>query len=219
MASARLDHILQGVPDVDAAVDDFERVTGVRPIAGGEHPAFGTVNALVSLSDGTFFELIGPGPGVEGNNLGGQIAELGEPRLIAFALASSELDVVADRVRAGGFEAQGPVPGRRTTPEGGELEWRMLLIGGHDFGDFVPFLIDWGDSPHPATTSPTGLSVERFEVRHPEAGVLRQIYRDLLGADVETVQADHAMLDLVMDTPKGRVAFRGDGPMRFLEEL
>ena len=219
MASARLDHILQGVPNVDAAVDDFERVTGVRPVPGGEHPAFGTSNALVSFSDGTYFEIIGPGPGVEGNNLGGPFALLDDRRLIAFALASSDLDVVADRVRAAGFEAQGPIQGARTTPDGENLEWQMLVVGGHDFGDFVPFLIDWGDSPHPATTAPTGLSVERFEVRHPEADVLGQIYRDLLGAEVETVEADHSMLDLVMDTPKGRVAFRGDGPMRFLEEL
>jgi hypothetical protein len=219
MASARLDHILLGVPDVDSAVDDFERVTGVRPVAGGEHPAFGTANALVSLSDGCYFEIFGPGPGVEGNNLGGQLAMQGERRLIAFALASSKLDVVAERVREGGFEAQGPIPGSRTTPDGDELDWQMLLIGGHDYGAFVPFLIDWGDSPHPATTSPTGISVERFEVHHPDAGVLGQIYRDLLGAEVETVHADHSMLDLVLDTPKGRVAFRGEGPLRFLEDL
>jgi len=219
MGSARLDHILLGVPDVPSAVDDFERVTGVRPVTGGDHPNFGTSNALVSFSDGTFFEIIGPGPTVEGNNLGGQMAMLGERRLIAFAMACSNLEAVAERVRSGGFEAHGPFGGSRTRPDGDEIDWQMLLIGGHNFGDFVPFLIDWGDTPHPATTSPTGLSVERFEIRHPEAGVLRQIYRDLLGADLVVVQADHAMLDLVMDTPKGRVAFRGNGPLQFLEDL
>jgi hypothetical protein len=120
---------------------------------------------------------------------------------------------VAESVRDAGYEAQGPFPGSRTTPEGDTLQWQMLLIVGHDFGGFIPFLIDWGDTPHPATTSPTGLSVARFEVRHPQAAELRRIYAELLDVDVTTVQANHAMLDLVLDTPEGRVAFRSEGPL------
>jgi hypothetical protein len=216
---ARLDHILLGVPDVAAAIDEFEKETGVRPIVGGEHPGFGTSNALVSLSDGSYIELIGPGQDADWDNLGGRFAVLERSRLVAFALASSDLDVVAERVRANDFEAQGPFPGARATPDGQHLEWQMMLIGGHDFGAFIPLLIDWGDTPHPATTSPTGLSVERFEVRHPAAVELRRIYEELLGAEVDTVRANHSMLDLVLDTPKGRVAFRGEGPLTILEDM
>jgi len=215
----KIDHVLLGVPDLDAAVDDFERDTGVQPVIGGEHPEFGTSNALVSLSDGSYFEIIGPGPSASVDNLGGVFGRQESRSLAGFAMSSGELKAVAERVRAAGFELQGPIPGSRTTPDGETLEWQMLLIGGHDFGGLIPFLIDWGDTPHPATTSPTGLSVARFEVRHPEAEELRRIYSELLGADVATVQADHAMLDLVMDTPEGRVAFRGEGPLDLLDNL
>jgi catechol 2,3-dioxygenase-like lactoylglutathione lyase family enzyme len=217
--TARIDHVLLGVPDLDVAVRDFEIDTGVRPMIGGEHPDFGTCNALVRLCDGAYFEIIGPGPEASAENLGGVFARLESRSLAGFALASGDLEAVAERVRQNGFEAQGPIPGSRTTPDGDHLEWQMLMIGGHEFGGFVPFLIDWGDTPHPAATAPPGLSVARFEVRHPNSGELRQIYRDLLGVDLTTVQADHSMLDLVMDTPRGRVAFRGDGPLDLLDDL
>jgi hypothetical protein len=217
--TARLDHILLGVPDVEEAADEFEHETGVRPIMGGEHPGFGTSNALVSLSDGSYVELIGPGQEADWDNIGGKFAVLEERQLVAFAMATSNFDDLAERVRAHGFEAVGPIPGARATPDGERLEWQMLLIGGHDYGGFLPILIDWGDTPHPATTAPTGLSVARFEVRHPEAAELARIYGDLLGAEVDTVRADHAMLDLVLDTPKGRIAFRGEGPLTMLDDV
>jgi hypothetical protein len=95
----------------------------------------------------------------------------------------------------------------------------MLLISGHDYGAFLPILIDWGATPHPAKTSPTGLSVARFEVRHPEADELAKIYNELLGTELDTVRADHSMLDLVLDTPKGRFAFRGEGPLTILDDV
>jgi len=67
--------------------------------------------------------------------------------------------------------------GRRRTPEGTELSWRMARAqpAGAGGPDVFPFLIDWGESPHPATTSPGGLALERFVLLTPAPGVAKEL--------------------------------------------
>jgi len=219
MTSTRLDHILLGVPDLETAVREFEQDTGVRPVVGGEHPSYGTSNALVSLSDGVYLELIGPGSSASADNAGGRFARLKNRGLVGFAMSAEDLGSVADRVRAQGYEAWGPSSGSRVTPNGERLEWQVLGIGGHSFGDFVPFLIDWGETSHPAAAAPGGLAISRFEIQHSDAAALATIHRDVLGADVEIIQADQSVLSLVVETPNGQVEFQGEGPLTILGNL
>src|SRR2546428_11150160 len=57
-----LDHILYAVPDLAKAVSDLEQRLGVRATPGGKHTGLGTHNALLSLSDESYMEVIGPDP-------------------------------------------------------------------------------------------------------------------------------------------------------------
>jgi Glyoxalase-like domain len=66
-----LDHILLGVPDLDAGVTAFEQATGVTPLRGGKRPSRGTENALVSLGNGSYLEIIAPQRGTDVSRLHG----------------------------------------------------------------------------------------------------------------------------------------------------
>jgi hypothetical protein len=55
-----IDHLVYAAPNLDSAIDDLEERFGVRATLGGQHPAFGTKNALMSLGTDVYLEIIAP---------------------------------------------------------------------------------------------------------------------------------------------------------------
>jgi Glyoxalase-like domain len=181
--SATIDHLVYACPDLDATCGWVAEATGVAPAPGGPHPGLGTRNALLSLGARTYVELIGPDPeqpapdqprpfGVDWLRL---------PSLRAWAAGSGNIMMALASTERFGHRLSPPVEGRRRTPEGQEISWRMaraepLAIPGPEV---LPFLIDWGDSPHPATTSPAGLAVEGYVLGTPAPRQLQEMLEAL----------------------------------------
>src|SRR3982751_6588093 len=85
------DHLLLGVSDLDHGINWFEQRAGVRAVRGGVHPGRGTKNALVSLGEAHYLEIIAPDPAQAVKDRQFQLSTLKEPRLINFAVDSLRL--------------------------------------------------------------------------------------------------------------------------------
>ena len=79
-----LDHILLGCNDLERGISFVEEKTGVRAEFGGVHPGRGTQNALLSLGERRYLEIIAPDPKQEAKTdlIAAYIAKLAEPRLV-----------------------------------------------------------------------------------------------------------------------------------------
>ncbi|HEY1780602.1 MAG TPA: VOC family protein [Roseiarcus sp.] len=175
-----LDHILWAAPDLGAGEKIIGSLTGVAPARGGSHPGFGTRNSLMGLDSGIYLEIISPDPAqaLEGNR-GGRIAALPRPGVMTFAIRSDDLDTLSAAARREGLSVQGPVAMSRDRPDGVRLDWTILYLEDSRFGEAIPFVIDWGQSPHPSESVPAGCRLRSFGVLHPKADELARLYAAL----------------------------------------
>jgi hypothetical protein len=207
----QIDHIIWAVPDLEAGSRLFEEMSGVTPAVGGVHPGRGTRNRLAAAGERMYFEIIAPDPAQmpfdpEAHPVqafADTILRMPEPEVDMFAYSTSDLDAAATAGRELGLQVVGPTPGERITPEGVRIRWSHVDFLGHEFGQFIPFAIDWLDSPHPSTTSPQGAIIEGVTVVHPRADELREIY-EALGVPARIEQGSEPAIVVHMRSEEGR---------------
>lgn len=171
---AVIDHLVYAVPDLSAAIDWFEKATGVRPAIGGSHEGMGTHNALVSLGE-SYLELIAPDPGQSDPPSSGlprpfgiddALAQVGRSgTLVGFAVRPDDdetIDDLADAMFDAGHDVGQFADMSRLAPDGNRLAWRLTFPTERT----LPFLIDWGDTPRPNTTQPGGVELADFAIVH-----------------------------------------------------
>jgi hypothetical protein len=199
----QLDHILWAAPDLDEGERLFERLTGVAPARGGVHPRFGTRNSLAALDGGAYLEVIAPDPTQElVGNRGGRLAALARPGLHTFAITSDAPDALTAVALEEGLTVRGPEAMHRATPGGGRLDWTILYLDHGHFGDAIPFVIDWGSTPHPSLATPLGCRLKSFTVLHPDAEQLSALFTRL-GVPVAVKRAIEPGFVAELATPLG----------------
>jgi hypothetical protein len=168
-----LDHILLGCNDLDGGIAFVEKRTGVRAIFGGVHPGRGTRNALLSLGERHYLEIIAPDPQQGGAPDMRNLRQLTEPRLVGWAAHPGNITQFAAQLRDSGIEFEGPTPGSRKRPDGRLLKWKTLNLKNDEQG-VLPFFIEWSaGTVHPSTDAPSGCKIERFTMSGPNEVELR----------------------------------------------
>jgi len=204
-----LDHLVYAVPDLEKGIDHLEVRLGVRAAAGGRHPGEGTRNALIGLGEGSYLEILARDPGqpLPDRPLWLGLEGLGGPRLTAWAVRAARIDEEAARARAAGVRL-GPVEsGGRKAPDGRLLAWKFTDPHAVVAEGLVPFLIDWGTSPHPSDSAPPGVTLLALRAEHPNPAGVRPLAR-ALGLNLPVTKGPRAALIAGLQTPKGFVEIR-----------
>lgn len=203
--SAAVDHLVYACPELGPAIEHLAVLTGVRAAYGGQHPGLGTHNALLSLGPRTYLEIIAPDPAQPHRDepLPFGLGDRPEAGLRAWAAAPGDLDAALERSRAAGFEYGQVIGGQRRTAEGHDLAWRMTRAPGVASDVVVPFLIDWGGSPHPAASSPAGVTLAELQLSAPDPRELSERLR-LLGLDLPVEAAQRSALRATLTRADGQ---------------
>jgi hypothetical protein len=203
-----VDHLVYGAPDVGRAADDLERLLGVRASPGGRHTGRGTHNALIALGSERYLEIIGPDPGQAGFRgvLPFGLDDVRTGKLITWAAKAPDIERRVSEARRLGYDPGDLMPRSRERPDGSVLRWRLTSLGDRHPDWLVPFLIDWGSSPHPSATAPSGVRLRRLRAVHPDPDELRRVLVALgLASDVMIEQARTPRLIADLDSPNGPV--------------
>jgi len=198
-----LDHILLGTSDLDEGIAFVKQHTGVTAAFGGVHPGRGTRNALVSLGEKHYLEIIAPDPAQPGSLDHYHLKTLPAPRLVGWAAHPGDLNAFAARLRNANLAFDGPTPGSRKRPDGRLLEWKTLNLH-EDQAGLLPFFIEWSaGTVHPSADAPAGCKILHFELSTPRNVELQRVCR-LLGLDVPITQGVKPQLLARIAAPGGR---------------
>jgi hypothetical protein len=200
---SRVDHVILGVGNLQAGIDELERLTGVRAAFGGVHPGRGTQNALMSLGDGHYLEILAPNLGERSEVETDYLRALPSLKPVGWAVHTNDLAALQQSLRSGGVQVGEIRAGARDRPDGTHLAWKTMEYSSPS--RILPFFIEWDRATaHPSTTSPAGCKLKSLYLQDPEAGGLREALK-MAGLNVDVRDAPEPTLHISLVCPKGAV--------------
>ena len=209
--SVKIDHIILGIGDLERGVEEFSRLTGVRPAFGGVHPGRGTHNALASLGGGIYIEIVAPNPAEPapagaGDPMAG-LAGMTSLRPIGWALSSMDLAALKKQAAAAGVTTTQVSPGARRLPDGSTLEWMTAGVT-QPAHDWAPFFIQWTNPAlQPAGTAPAGCTLTSVTLADPSPEALTTLF-SAVGFYMPVTRAEQGRMTITMQCPRGSVTFQ-----------
>lgn len=195
----RIDHVILAVGNLETGMNQFEALTGVKPVVGGIHPNSYTQNALVSLGNQTYLEILAPRTDLD--SIPEWILNLDSLTPYRWAVGTDDISSSRNKLRAAGATVSDPHPGSRKTPAGDLLEWTTFGIETND-SPAIPFFISWGKGTmHPSKTTPGGCTLDKLQLfsNDPVLSALSGLPR------LEIMNAPESKMVLVLDCPKGKI--------------
>ncbi|MCL6283166.1 VOC family protein [Ruegeria sp. 2012CJ41-6] len=197
----RLDHLAVLGTTLEEAAEHVEASLGVALGPGGQHAKYGTHNRLMGLEGGLYLEAIAIEPGV---------APQEHPRWMDLDRFSGPARLANWIIRSDDLEdelALLPMPSQRIVQlERGDLRWKMTVPkdGILPFGGMFPSVLQWMGRMPGGSFAPTGCTLRRLTIRHPQADDLRADLGRVLPDDRIAVETGPVGMVADFDTPSGR---------------
>lgn len=202
----RVDHLVYACLDLKEGLEKVEALLGVEASPGGKHPDFGTHNKLFALGEDCFLEVIAPDPERTDPALPSifSINKIDEPKLVTWAAKESSLDERLDLLKKKGIPFGEALPGHRRKPDGSLISWHLTDPYSVLADGLIPFLIDWGDTIHPAVHATKGCKLLDLTLIHPEPANCQGIL-DALDLSTTVKQGTAPGIVARISCPKGLV--------------
>jgi Glyoxalase-like domain len=199
-----LDHIILGTCNLEQAIEDFEKLTGVRPLMVVSHNGCGTKSARVAFQQCAFIEFLGPDDKQTSTDLAESLSKIPEGQFIPihYAVRNTKAEDLKPTWKGMGFQIDNVT--MIAKDRGLPWKWSLYFFEGHDDGGFIPFFADWGDAHHAAGRLPIVGSLESVVVRGPSDSKLHQL---LNGVDDINVETGDDFFEMSFSSPNGKQTF------------
>ena len=200
-----MDHLVYCVPDLEEAMAFFRDQHGIHPVIGGKHLKKGTQNALFSLGNQCYLEILAideSNTSIDTDRWMG-IDHLTSPKLTRWSLKSDDLRHDTSIVNAYKPEMGAIEEGQRQTTSGKTLRWDMILPLSYPEVELIPFMVDWSSSEtHPNDSLSDTSQLIGLSLGHPDPETVQK-YLNELGINLEVVPSDKATITASIKGPKG----------------
>jgi len=199
-----VDHLVYSTPDLDEGIHFIEQRFGANVFPGGRHENWGTRNALVSLGETTYLEIIGPNSERSNRQTPRlfSIDRIDRPCLVTWAAKGSNLTDIAIAARSAGIDLGSVSHGSRLLPDGNVLSWQLTDPYADRMDGILPFFIDWGDTAHPLAALPAECALLAVNLEHPHAQ-RAELAMKAVGITTHVATADAAAIRATIRTPNG----------------
>ena len=191
-----LDHLVYATRDLGSGIERIQDLLGVHAAHGGRHPQWGTRNAILSLGPGRYLEIIAPDPDTAPPPSGVLFGldRMESDLLLTWVVRCADLDAVATMMQDAGARPGAIMHGERKAPDGRLLQWSLTDPAALPADGAIPFLINWGTSPHPSGSAPPGGALDRLAIHCPDADAVTRVV-DVLGIDVPVLPGNQFALE------------------------
>lgn len=204
MLGRAIDHLVYATNTFEETIDWFEKVSGVKPVFGGYHKTQGTKNALVRIGTRSYLEILG----VDEKNkeisaprwMGIDLIE--KPSMTRWAIESNDLNTDATKLKNYKNEMGSIFKGQRKKENGDDLKWDMILPLSSPGIELAPFVIDWGDSIHPATDLEKSIELIGLKFQTNKIDKINKLFANL-SIETNEVSDGHDKIIAKFKTPKG----------------
>lgn len=214
MISSEIDHLILGINNLEKGCTDFENLSGVRPEFSGEHPNWGTHNALLSL-DNSYLEVIAPQPMRQlAESPFSIIKDQLQLSLIGWAIQTTHLDSLVQLMDQSGIVHTEKLAGNRTTPSGETLRWESVFLINEDGPSINPFFIQWENPAlHPSKTTPKGCTLTGITISGHTKSSLTKFLKQLtipINFVSDSKEKSGHLIGIELKTPLGKLSLSND---------
>ena len=200
----KIDHLVYGTHHLEATVDQLADLLGVKANLGGVHPGWGTKNYLLSLGPDIYLEIIGPDPAQEMEPTLFGLDKMKKTSMLTWAMKCSKIPGKLKSLEANGYSFGEALKGSRTKSDGTQLSWTLSNPFNRLADGVLPFFIDWGNSPHPAKSSPQGCQLIDLKLGHPQALEFKTLAA-LMELELEIAQTEAVEITAIIQSPNGMI--------------
>lgn len=226
--ACQVDHLVVLAASLDQGVQWCEGLLGITPGPGGEHALMGTHNRLFTLASPAFpaayLEIIAIHSGapcarpagakrwfdMDDRELQRQLETSG-PQLAHFVASTARAAAGVRALARLGLD-RGEVLAASRMTEQGLLRWKITVRedGQRLFYGALPSLIEWGEVHPTQAMTPSGVTLQSLQARHPRPDALRAAYQAIGLADV-AVSPGPPNLMATLQTPRGLLTLESKG--------
>lgn len=199
-----LDHVVLGTSNLEQAMDDFEKLAGVRPLMVVSHNGCGTKSARVAFQQCAFLEFLAPDDKQPSTPLSESLSQIPSGQFVPvhYAVRNSKAEELKSTWKGMGFEVDNVT--MIAKDRGMPWKWSLYFFEGHEDGGLIPFFADWGDAHHAAGRLPIVGTLDSVVVRGPSDSKLHELLNGVDDIDVET---GDDFFEFTFSSPNGKQTF------------